>query len=75
MEESRCTSRVVVNDGVYDHIQQQRFKKHKETVNKLRAFDRKSNSHYMIRPHQAEQLDKAKRAQAQVLNKVFPPEA
>ena len=51
MEESRSLSRVTIHDPVYDSIQQSRYKKHAETISRLRSEEKKSNSHYHIRPY------------------------
>ena len=63
MEESRAKSRVNIQDSTYDHIQSLRYRKHAESIEKLRSFDKKSNSHYVVAPSRTGSLDKAKRAQ------------
>ena len=57
MEEQREHLRVVVKDPIFDQIQQQRLKKHMESIQKLRTFDKKSNSHYLLAPHPTSSLD------------------
>jgi hypothetical protein len=64
MEESRCKSRVVIQDPIFDQIQEQRHKRHAEAIERLRSFDKKSNSHYLITPNRTGSLDRAKRAKA-----------
>lgn len=74
MEESRCKSRVAINDQVYESIQQRRYQKHIEALARLRSLDRKSNSHYLLSPYPVEVLDKAKKAQLETIKRVFPPD-
>ena len=72
MEESRCLSRVTIHDPVYDSIQNSRYKRHAETLKRLRSEEKKSNSHYHIRPYPSETLEKARKVKQEAQARLFP---
>ena len=75
MEESRAISRVTINDPVFDEIQNQRYQKHRKSLERLRSEEKKSNSLYTTYNSRTRALDIARKAKIQSFTKVFPPDS
>jgi len=74
MEESRAASRVTIHDPVFDEIQNQRYRKHQKSLERLRSLENKSNSLYTVNNSRTHALDLARKLKIQSFAKVFPPD-